>query len=50
MNGKAAFYRDKDGREIPIRIVKLPAGVSLSAEREGPCLGILQVKPVMVEN
>jgi len=39
MNGKAAFYRDKDGREIPIRIVKLPAGVNLSAEREGPCPG-----------
>ena len=39
MNGKAAFYCDKDGREIPIRIVKLPAGVSLSAEREGPCPG-----------
>jgi hypothetical protein len=46
MNGKAAFYRDKDGREIPIRIVKLPAGVNLSAEREGPCPGILPVKPV----
>ena len=37
INGKVAFYRDKDDREIPIRIVKLPAGVTLSAEREGPC-------------
>jgi CSLREA domain-containing protein len=37
INGKPAFYRDKDGREIPIRIVKLPAGVILTAEREGPC-------------
>ncbi|MGE8538814.1 MAG: CSLREA domain-containing protein, partial [Acinetobacter sp.] len=34
---KPAFYQDKDGKEIPIRIVKIPAGVSLKAERQGPC-------------
>ena len=36
-SGKSAFYQDKDGKEIPIRIVKLPAGVSLQAERQGAC-------------
>lgn len=36
-SGKSAFYQDKDGKEIPIRIVKIPAGVSLNAERQGPC-------------
>ena len=36
-SGKSAFYQDKEGKEIPIRIVKIPAGVSLNAERQGPC-------------
>ncbi|OAL76564.1 CSLREA domain-containing protein [Acinetobacter sp. SFA] len=36
-SGKSAFYHDKDGKEIPIRILKLPAGVSLKAERQGAC-------------
>lgn len=36
-SGKSAFYQDKDGKEIPIHIVKLPAGVSLKAERQGAC-------------
>src|SRR5690606_33409668 len=36
-SGKSVFYQDKDGKEIPIRIVKLPAGVSLKAERQGAC-------------
>ncbi|ATO19908.1 CSLREA domain-containing protein [Acinetobacter sp. LoGeW2-3] len=35
--GKPAFYKDTDGKEIPIRIVSLPSGVTLKAEREGPC-------------
>ena len=41
INGKPAFYRNNDGLEIPIRI-KMPAGVSVSAEREGPCPGDYQ--------
>ncbi|WP_347473951.1 CSLREA domain-containing protein [Acinetobacter thermotolerans] len=40
--GKPAFYKDKDGKEIPIRIVSLPSGVTLKAEREGPCPGDYQ--------
>ena len=34
---RKAFYHNEDGLETPIRIVKLPAGVELEAERQGPC-------------
>ncbi len=34
---KSEFYKNKEGLEIPIRIEKLPAGLSLKAEREGAC-------------
>lgn len=34
---KPDFYHNEEGLEIPIRIVKLPAGVSLEAERQGAC-------------
>ena len=34
---RAAFYHNAEGLEIPIRIVKLPAGVTLKAERQGTC-------------
>ena len=34
---KPEFYKNKDGLEIPIYIEKIPAGVTLKAEREGAC-------------
>ena len=36
---KPAFYQDKQGQEIPIQIEKLPAGLTMTAERQGPCPG-----------
>ncbi|MEJ2897801.1 CSLREA domain-containing protein [Acinetobacter sp. NS-4] len=36
---KKSFYSDKEIGEIPIHIEKLPAGLTLTAERQGPCPG-----------
>ena len=36
---KPAFYQNKQGQEIPIQIEKLPAGLTMTAERQGPCPG-----------
>ena len=39
---KNQFYTDDKGQEIPIRIVKAAAGVTIKAEREGACPGSYQ--------
>lgn len=38
INGnKTAFYVNKDGLETPIRIVDIESGLTVTAERQGPC-------------
>lgn len=34
---KPAFYHDKEGNELPIRLSEIPAGVIVTADRSGPC-------------
>lgn len=41
-NVRPSFYHNSEGLEIPIRIIRLPAGVTLKAQREGQCPGDYQ--------